>query len=432
MTNYNNLEYWLLEAEGGPQDNPPDGMGNPAGAPGFGNASGVNPSVANPQPQGQDQGQGQDKPPEEDDPSQDPQAPDTDVSDDSEDFEAWRANYFELAIKGDTNEMIDALGQVRDRQLDAQQRRFVEDNMQVVLLRQDANFDKAAKEIRKQISQELDRNNPSVSLMQHIMATLETYPIIQNILIKLAGQGGLKAELHRRMIAALIGAVQMGGGPGSDKPDLIYPAQDYTIDLSTRFQTTWGDMPIGKWTLQEDDPERYLSDPELERLQEGSPEEKRVHRRRVCLESVANKFGKRAFLTHIVDPQDGTVHAFGLDIAECLRSGYKEGKLVVRKRKSKMRDAMIDDNGAIIPLFSYAVYYKNETDDAESPSKEVTFMEQRDGTLYLTATQETLQEVGGGMPGIFYNSVPYQGNPSDLPTLIRCAPSTVEMLMRRC
>jgi len=59
-------------------------------------------------------------------------------------------------------------------------------------------------------------------------------------------------------------------------------------------------------------------------------------------------------------------------------------------------------------------------------------MEQREGILYLTADDTTLQELAGSMPGMWYNSAPYQGNPSDIVNIMRCAPSSVEMLMRRC
>jgi len=423
--------------EQGSQDMPDMGPAATGGMPGQmpgATPSPGEPSVTNP-PQEEPEAAG--KKGEGEDQTQDPQAPDMEgIHDESADFETWRKEYFELAIKGDTNEMLDAIGQVRDRNLNAKQRRFVEDNLQCVLLRQDANFDKASKEIRKLINQELDRNNPAVSLMQHIMNTIQAYPILHNVFIKLAGQGALKSELHRQMIGALAGAVQTGSGPGSMKPDLIFPAKDYSIDISTRFYTTWGDIALGKWTLQEDDPERYLSDPELERLQEGSPEEKRVLRRRVCMESIADKFSGRCVLVHVVNPEDGMVHAFGWDIAESLRAGYKEGKLVVRKRQSQMRDAMIDDDGAIIPLFSYVFNYKRETGEVgaggEAKPQNAPFLEQRDGTLYLTTEAEIIQELGGGMPGMMFESFPYRGNPSDIVTLMRCYPSSVEMLMRRC
>lgn len=428
MSNLNNLTYWLnLKEEDGGMGMAD--LGVPTGSP-----ESAAPSVTNP-PQEQPQSMDQNQSNKEDDFSKDPQVPDMDdVSDDSSDFNDWKKEFFDSSIKGDTNELLDLIGQVRDRNLKAADKRFVEDNLQITLLRQDANFDKASKEIRRLITQQLDRNTPAISIMQHLDRTLESYPIINNVLIKLAGQGALKAEYHRRVIGALTGSIQMGSG--GNKQDLIFAAREYSIDISTRFYTTWGDISIGRWTLQESDPEEILSDAELERLNEGAPEEKRVIRHRVCLESVAQKFANRAFLIYVVDPEDGTIHTFGWDIAEALREGYKEGKLVVRKRKSQEKDAMIDDNGAIIPLFSYSINYKKEekelSDTGVMKYEEVPFMEQRDGALFLTASPETIQELSGGMAGMLYASKAYQGNPSDLPIMMRCFPSTVEALMRRC
>jgi len=425
MTNFNNIETWLEQGSEAPDMGPPtgDAMMNPMGMP-------PDPNASRPAPEPEEEPAGG-MPPE----GEGPAAPDMgDVSDESTDFDTWRRDFFDLAIKGDTNQMLNAIGQVRDRDLGASERRFVEDNFQILLLRQDANIDKASKEIRKKITEELDRNNPGVSVMQHITNTLEAYPMLNEIFIKLAGQGGFKGELHRRLIGALTGSIQRG--VGGFKPDLIYPARDYTIDISTRLYTKYGDINLGKWTLREDDPDKYLSEPELERLQDGSPEEKKVLRRRVCMESIATKYKMRAFLIHVVEPENGMIHAFAWDIAEGLRAGYKEGKLVVRKKKSEYREAMIDDNGAIIPLFAYTINYKRETGemtgDGQAKGEDVDFMEQRDGVLYLTASPETLQELAGGMPGMWYQTMPYQGNPSDLVTLMRCVPSTVEILMRRC
>ena len=338
MTNLNNLYDWfLLKEDDGPKDAMDGGL--PTTTPGFGNTA--TPSVANPPKQ----------PEEQDEPSQDPQAPDMQTDDQSEDtdFETWQSNFFELAIKGDTNEMLSSIESVQNRNLTAPQRRFVSDNFQILLLRQDANFDKTSKEIRRLVNEELDRNSPSTSLLQHIHNVLQTSPVLQNILIKLVGQGGLKAELHRRMIGALLGAVQLGSGPGSEKPDLIYAGQDYTVDVSTRLQTTWGSIQLGKWELEDGDPEKYISDPELERLEEGSPEEKDVLRRRIIMESISELFKKRGFLVNVVG-QDGTIYTLGWDLSGSLKSAYSEGKLIVRTIQSDNSEAMIDDKGSIIPF----------------------------------------------------------------------------------
>ena len=169
----------------------------------------------------------------------------------------------------------------------------------------------------------------------------------------------------------------------------------------------------------------------MERLEDnGSPEEKRVLRRRICLESIADKYSKRAFLIHVVDPQTGEIVALALDLAEFLREGYKEGKLVVRRRKSKVQNIMVDDDGEIISLFSYSMNYKGEDSD-EGGSKEVPFLEQDGNMLSLTAESDTIQEVAGGMPGIYFQQFPYNGNPTDIVPIMRAFPSTVELLMRR-
>ena len=428
MTHLNNMQQWLTEAEG-PQDNM--NFGPPTTDPG----TGIGAEIGNAAPQNQADTSITNQPGD-DDLTQDPEAPDMPegISDESQDFDAWKKEFFELSIKGDTNDMIDAIGQVRDRKLGPAERRFVEDNLEVLLFRQDANIDKASKEIRKNIKQELDRNHPAVSVMQHIKNTLDAYPLLSNIFIKLAGLGSRKGDYHRKFMAALTGSVIVGGG--GEKEDMVYADRDYSINISTRFYTKFGDIQVGKWTLQEDDPDKYLSDSEIDRLDEGSPEEKRVLRRRVVLESISTKYNTRAFLIHVVEPDNGAVHAFGWDIAEALRAGYKEGKLVVRKKKSEFRDAMIDDNGAIIPLFDLNVLYRKEGGNADNQGSptvdEVPFMERRDGSLYLTCTQETLQELSGGMPGMVYGSDAWDGNPSDIVSLMRCTPSVVEVLMRRC
>src|SRR5690606_40931921 len=76
--------------------------------------------------------------------------------------------------------------------------------------------------------------------------------------------------------------VQTCALPISNEENIIFNETEYAIKIPTRFGSQWGEMQLGSWSLREDDPERYLSDPELKRLQGGSPEEKdRSEERRV-------------------------------------------------------------------------------------------------------------------------------------------------------
>ena len=342
-------------------------------------------------------------------------------------------NYFKESIKGDVNSLIDLIHKIRDKELESYPRKFVEDNLQICFLRQNANIDKASKEIRRSIKDDLDKNNPATSVVNHIFSTLQSMPEINNIFIKLKGLLGMKGDLHRKFIASIIGAVQVGSGANNE--DIIFNERDYSIRLSTRYNDRWGKVDIGKWSLREDDPGRYLTEPEQRRLEEGSPEEKDVLRRRIVMESIADAFKKRGFIVNVVS-DDGTVHTLGWDISGSLRGAYTQGKLVVKTIKSDNSEAMIDDEGKIIPYVDIKIKYMRETGSVDADGKpameEHDFMERIDGMLFLTAQFHILREAASSFSGIVLKETPYTGNPSDLRVLMRCVPSSQESLMRNC
>jgi len=363
----------------------------------------------------------------------DPQAPDMPEKTEKKDFEQWKNDYFKESVKGDANKLVELIQQVRDNNLDSYPRKFVEDNLQICFLRQNANIDKAAKNIRNAIKQDLDHNNPSVSLVNHLSSALQSMPDLNNVFIKLKGLLGMKSDLHRKYIASLLGAVQVGSGANNE--DLIYNEKDYSIRTSTRFNDKWGRVDIGKWSLREDDPDRYLTEPERKRMEEGSPEEKDVLRRRVVMESIAETFKKRSFIINVVN-QHGTIYTLGWDLAGSIKNAYTSGKLIVRTIESDNNEAMIDEEGTIIPYVDIKVkYVKNGqgTDENGHPIKEEhDFMERIDGILFLTAQFNILKEAASSFSGIVLKETPYNGNPSDLNVLMRCVPSAPEILMRNC
>lgn len=365
--------------------------------------------------------------------SSDPSAPDMPEKTEKKDFEQWKNDYFKESVKGDPAKLIELIQQVRDNQLEAYPRKFVEDNLQICFLRQNANIDKACKSIRNSIKQDLDQNNPSVSVVNHMYSGMQAIPDLNNVFIKLKGLLGMKGDLHRKYIGSLLGAVQVGSGGNNE--DLIYNEKDYSIRVSTRFNDKWGKLDLGKWSLREDDPERYLTEPERKRMEEGSPEEKDVLRRRVVMESIAETFKRRSFLVNVVS-QNGTIYTLGWDLAGSLKNAYTSGKLIVRTVESDNNEAMIDDNGTIIPYVDIKVkYVKNGqgTDENGHPIKEEhDFMERIDGILFLTAQFKILKEASSSFSGIVLKETPYNGNPSDLQVLMRCVPSAPEILLRSC
>lgn len=364
----------------------------------------------------------------------DPQVPDMPDMDEEElDFEQWKKKFLVESIKGDVQDMKSMLMSVRDRDLEPYQRKFVEDNLQIIFAREHSNVDKASKEIRKLIKDDLDHNNPATSVVNHLTEVLETAPLLNSIYIKISGLRGMKGDIHREFLAALTGSVQVGSGGYNE--DLIFNEKEYSIRISTRFNSRFGEVVIGPWSLKVDDADRYLDPGERRRLEDGSPEEKVVLRRRVIMESIAEAYKTRAFIFNVVG-SDGTVYTIGWDLANSLKAAYTEGRLIVRTPKDDSTEAMIDDDGAIIELPQMKVFYTKETgevdEDGNPHKEEIEFMEKKYGQLMLTADLKTLKEAASSFQGLVFKQTPWTGNPSDLMTLMRCVPSLPEIIMRQC
>jgi len=436
MSDFITMMEWLLNEEGEATAQPTGGPGGmPPAGPGLGMPAG--PQGAPPQMMGQnDPNIANQQPPsmgQDDDITGDPQTPDMPDDKESKDFESWKRDYFKESVKGDVDKLKEMVLDVRDRNLDPYQHKFVEDNLQILFLRENKNIDVACKEIRKLISQQIDHNNPATSLVGYIYQTLEKQPLLSNVFVKLTGLLDCKGPMHRKFIASLLGAVQVGTAGNNE--DIVYNEAEYSVRISTRFNSRFGEVHIGKWSLKQDDPERYLQPAELKRLEEGSPEEKDVLRRRVVMESIAQAFRTRAMIVNVVG-SDGTVYHLGWDISTCLKSAYTEGRLVVRVRNNDSAECMIDDDGRIIPFLDMTIMYLQDTDEMDEDGKpqkrEVEFIVRKDGQLFLSAQLPILKETSGAFQGMVLKETPWRGNPSDLRTLTRCVPNAPELLLRQC
>lgn len=427
MKNYI-MEAWL-EAE-------VPGMGQP-----LGNQAGgtVDPSIGNTGPQPTE---APTEPPvepsmeqEPEDISGDPQIPDMPQEKERvEDFEVWKNEYLRESIKGDAAKLIDLLHKVRHNDsLAASQSKFIDDNLNIQMARENSDIARASKDIRKNIKEQLDRNNPATTVVNHMSGVLATIPALNNIFIKLRGYNAIKGELNRKFIASLIGGVQVGSD--SDKPDIIYNDKEYAIELSTRCNAEWGDVVLGHWTMLEDDAERFLSSSEIKRMSEGSPEEKDAMRKRLVIESMAQKFETRAFVVTVVT-NDGTIYLLGWDISGSLKAAYSEGKIKVKLRASDNSEAFFTDEGKLMAYQDLDVVYTKETgkqnDDGSPEVEELPFIDKINNQLILKADLQTIRDASNSMQGISLKEVPYNGNPSDLQVLTRCVFSFHDLIMRKC
>lgn len=364
---------------------------------------------------------------------QEPKEPDMPKNSKISDFSSWKNKFFKESIKNDVNTLLQMINQIRDGDLTSYQKKFVEDNLQICFLRQNANINKASGEMRKKIRDDLDMANPSVSLVNHFASTISTMPELLNTFVRISGYYSNKADLHRKYISSLIGAIQVGSG--AQQEDIIYNEKTYSIRISTRFNSKFGLFDMGRWSLQQDDPQKYLSDPELEKLDSGAPEEKRVLRHRIIIESVATSFEKRVFIVNVL-ADNGTLYFIGLDLSNVLRSGYDNGVLTVSTFQNDASEALFDSEGNLVTLQDIKIQYQKETgemDENGNPLKDKTeFLVKRDGMLFINASLETLQDAAGNVNGLSVKELPFNGNPSDLQNLIRCVASAPELILRNC
>lgn len=364
---------------------------------------------------------------------QEPREPDMPKDSKISDFGSWKNKFFKESIKNDVGTLLQMINNIREGDLSTYQKKFVEDNLQIVFLRQNSNINKASGEMRKKIREDLDMANPGVSLSNHFSSTLSSMPELINTFIRISGYYSNKADLHRKYIASLLGAIQVGSG--AQQEDIVYNEKTFSIRISTRFNSKFGLVDVGRWSLQQDDPQKYLADAELEKLDSGAPEEKRVLRHRIIVESIATSFEKRVFLVNVL-ADNGTLYFVGMDLSNILRSGYDSGVLTVSTFQNDASEALFDFDGNLTTLQDIKIQYQKESgemDENGNPLKDKTeFLVKRDGILFVNASLETLMDASGSVNGLSVKELPYNGNPSDLVNLTRCVASVPEQILRNC
>ncbi len=311
---------------------------------------------------------------------------------DDKDFEVWRGEYIELSSKMNVQEMLESVRPWKDKSNDLEppQAKFVNDNYAICNYLQDPQILQAMKDTRNLIKQQLDRTYPGTVVMQHLTTVIDRYEPLQQVLIKLFAAYGLKAELHRKFLAAILCAVQTGGG--NRRMDLVLSEKNLTVNLDTRFATEFGEIQIGRWALKTSDPDEILSDSEMDQLKDGSPDMRAAIRRRVILESFC----------------------------------------MVRSRQSDQKNAMISEAGDVVPLLDTDFMYvqeTGETDDSGNPEAiEVPFVSVRDNVAYLVADMKTLENAGAVLNGLFMKEIQFNGNPSDLKAIRDSLPNLKAIL----
>ena len=435
------------------------------------------------------------------DPSPENQEMDDFTSEPEIDFQAEKIDYMNLALGQKHDEMMDKLLEMRDiENLSPGEYKFIEDNINVLSLSRDIDFADAQKKIYKRIKEqfapladpgdgvEIPEIEPSgtapgaeagITISQEpteqpqysaehynsgqglkslteatnelgeisglemysiISQEIERYEEIKNSLLKLPSFYSMKADLFRKILCSVLNGVQIGSGGTLE--DIFIPLREDGVGIKacTRCYTDFGNIEIGKWTLNFDDPEQYLSEEELKKLNiDGSPEEREVLRKRVVIESLADKFIDKIYLILIVDPNNGSRTEVGINFSELLREGWKNGNISINFKASVGKgEAAINQDGELIDLKDIVVNYIKENpdnlDEEGAPVKEeIELMKQKNGNLYISAPREDFENfVNTVEAGIFFDKKHPEFDKEQLTVIQRCVPDIKEFLLKKC
>lgn len=279
-----------------------------------------------------------------------------------------------------------------------------------------------------------------VELYSILSSETEQYPNITNTMVKLPSFYSMKSDLYRKVMAALMNGVQIGAGGTLE--DLFIPIAEGGIGIKvcTRCYTDFGNVQIGKWSLQFNDPENYLSDAELEKLNDtGSPEEKEVLHKRVVVESIAEAFKDKVYLVLISDPNDGTRYEIGFNFSDLIRDGWKNGYISIDfKANVGKGEAGVQIDGEMIDLQNIVIEFvrKNasQLDEEGLPSKEyIELMKLKNGYLYLVITGQDFSDFANiSQTGLFYSEKQFDSGPEELHKIQRCVPDIKEIILKQC
>ena len=202
-------------------------------------------------------------------------------------------------------------------------------------------------------------------VLQIISDEIEKYNEINNVFLKLPSFYSMKSDLFRKIICSLTNGIQVGSGGTLE--DIFIPISEGGdgIKVCTRIYTDFGNIQIGKWSIKYNDPEKYLSESELEKLNySGSPEEKEVLRKRVIIESIAENFKDKVYIVFITNPNTGEIHQIGFNFSNLVRDGWKNGYISVSfKANVGKGEAGVKIDGELIDLQNIEIEFIKENPD---------------------------------------------------------------------
>lgn len=228
--------------------------------------------------------------------------------------------YMKLVAKPATtkDELVAFLESIPDDMLTGPaQQQFVEANLSSLSLLDETIVDEIRRKMRKASDVE--------SLFTEIETFLSSYPEMGEAMMRLSSAGPDKPNLLRQLLAATCAGVVI---PGNSGGEVHLPRKGEPIVLRPACVLDWGYVDLGPVKIVSTSPEEYLSKGELRRLDNGSPDEKRILRSRVFVESLADQLGGVYHLVLSISAAKSKWELAGFQ-SDVFRDAYDDGTITV-------------------------------------------------------------------------------------------------------
>jgi hypothetical protein len=311
-----------------------------------------------------------------------------------ESFVPRMMEYMDLLGQSKTTkeELVDFLKSIGPQATTASERSFIDSNLSSLSLLEET----VVEEIRKKLKKE---NDPE-ALMTALEEALDSYMEMGEALQRLSAAGPDKSNLWRQMTAALCAGAVIPGMVGGEVHCPRGKSHE-TIVLRPICALNWGYIDLGSVRITVTSPEDYLSDESRQRLETGAPEERRVLRNRVFVESVSDQLGGGYYMILTLRQDDPNWEMIGFS-SDIFRESYEDGSLQILESMPGLAGSLaVDREGKWVTMTTWRMATINESEvgidmetGVEKPKFNIVSELQGDRFIWV-GDADAFQTIGG-------------------------------------
>jgi hypothetical protein len=205
----------------------------------------------------------------------------------------------------------------------------------------------------------------------------------------------------RQLIAAMSGSVIVPSAMGGEirMPTGAKSEGEFlTIEAQAYYDTTW--MCIGTVSLNNDSQEDYLYADEINRMETGSPRDKKTLRARMVIEAINDQINSNYYYVMNLDVH-GKIHRTMIFKPSIFKDAYEKGLIdIVESENDSASWIGVDRNGNVASLLSWTmvrfldkVEIDSRTNEIRTQAIEIGLIE--NGNFIFNGTDEDLTAIGG-------------------------------------